>query len=154
MKSDELSFINEYLTAQELYARKEEVDAQKKKEEVFDLISDNEEEEDQVDYDEDDDDNEDDEDDEIATSLSLKPTQLASESALGKRQRVESSVMIPSYNRSLPIQLDDEDEEGEIPLPENNTTQRRTSRRVPKRPITHKSKKIISFHRILVSNPI
>jgi hypothetical protein len=52
MKSDELSFINEYLTAQELYARKEEVDAQKKKEEVFDLISDNEEEEDQVDYDE------------------------------------------------------------------------------------------------------
>jgi hypothetical protein len=128
MKSDELSFIDEYLTAQELHTRKEEADAQKKKEEVFDLISDNEEEEDQANHDEDDEDNE------ITTSLSLKLTQLASESTLGKRQRVESSVLISSHNQSLPIQLDNLDEEGEIPLPENCGTQRRISRRVPKRP--------------------
>lgn len=100
----------------------------RKKKEVFDLISDNEEEEDQADHDEDD------EDVEVATGLSSKLTQLASESTLGKRQRVESSVLIPSHNRSLPIQLNDEDEEGEISLPENSATQRRTFGRVQKRP--------------------
>jgi hypothetical protein len=122
-KSDELSFINEYLTAQELCAKKEEADAQKKKQEVFDLISDNKEEEDQAYHNKDDGNDGDDGDNEVATGLSSKLTQTAYESTLGKRQRVQSSVLIPSHNQSLPIQLDDEDKEGsEIPLPENSAT--------------------------------
>ncbi|KAJ5465335.1 uncharacterized protein N7458_001021 [Penicillium daleae] len=92
--------------------------------------SDNEEEEDQADRDEDDEADRDDRDDEVATGPSSKLTQLASENTLGKRQRVESLVLITSHNRSLPIQRDNEDEEGgEIPLPENSATQRRTSGR-------------------------
>jgi hypothetical protein len=45
IKWEELAFINKSLSTQEIHTRKEEQEAQRKKEEVFDLISDNDNEE-------------------------------------------------------------------------------------------------------------
>jgi hypothetical protein len=79
-----LAFINKYLSTQEIHARKEENKAQKKKEEVFDLISDNKEEEE--DY----------------TNTTSKPNQLAGESILSKRPRIEPIVTaLPSTQTPL-----------------------------------------------------
>lgn len=120
IESEKLAFIDEYLSTQEIHARKEEIEAQKKKEEVFDLISDNEEEE---------------EEEEDQTDTTSEPNQGADESVLGKRPRIEpTATALPSTQAPL-IQQDGngEDEEDGIPLPENSCTQRRTSGRVPKR---------------------
>ncbi|KAJ5413633.1 hypothetical protein N7509_000260 [Penicillium cosmopolitanum] len=117
VESEKLAFIDEYLSTQEIHEKTEEKEAQKKKEEVFDLISDDEEEE------------EDSTDD--ATS---KPTQLVGESILGKRPRVGTTPTDLLSTQAPPIQLEDgEGEQDEPPLPENSSTQRRTSGRVPKR---------------------
>lgn len=119
VKSEELAFIDEYLSTQEIHARKEEQEAQKKKDEVFDLISDADEEE-----------------EENYTNATSEPTQLAGESILGKRPRMEAAeAALPTTEAPL-IQLEDEDgedKEDDIALPQNSSTRRRTSGRVPKR---------------------
>lgn len=114
VKSEELAFIDEYLSTQEIHARKEEQEAQKKKEEVFDLISDDEEEEEEENY----------------TNSTSEPTRLAGESILGKRPRIEAAETALLTTEAPLIQLEDEDD---IALPQNSSTQRRTSGRVPKR---------------------
>ena len=124
IKSEELAFIDEYLSTQEIHARKEEQEAQKKKEEVFDLISDEEEDEE-----------EEEEEEENYTNTISKPVQLVGESILGKRPRITATeATLPSTQTSV-MQPEDEDgkDEDDIPLPENSSTQRRTSGRVPKR---------------------
>lgn len=124
VKSEELAFIDEYLSTQEIHARKEEQETQKKKEEMFDLISDDDKEE---------------EEEENYTNAISEPTQLAGECILGKRPRIEAAeaaeAALPTTETSL-IQLeeeDGEDKEDDIALPQNSSTQRRTSGRVPKR---------------------
>jgi hypothetical protein len=122
IESEKLAFIDEYLSTQEIHARKEENETQKKKVEVFDLISDNEEEEEE-------------EEEEDHTDTTSEPNQVADESVLGKRPRIEpTATALPSTQAPL-IQQDGngEDEEDGIPLPENSCTQKRTSGRVPKR---------------------
>lgn len=73
---------------------------------------------------------------EDSTDATSKPTRLAGESILGKRPRVGTTATDLLSTQAPPIQLEDgdgEDEEDEPPLPENSSTQRRTSGRVPKR---------------------
>lgn len=107
IKSEELAFIDKYLSTQEIHARKEEQEAQKKKEEVFDLISDKEE----------------DEEENYINTIS-KPVQLVGESILGKRPRITATeATLPSTQTSV-MQPEDEDgkDEDDIPLPENSST--------------------------------
>jgi len=112
IESEQLTFVDEYLTAQEIQAAREEQDARKAVDE-FDLISDNEED---------------------APAAISPPIQPPSERALGKRPRTEAI----GDHRPL-IELDNKDYQDEIPLPDNSdlhcesSTQRRTSGRVPKR---------------------
>ncbi|KAJ6126401.1 hypothetical protein N7523_002013 [Penicillium sp. IBT 18751x] len=126
VKSEELAFIEEYLSTQEIHARKEEQEAQKKKEEVFDLISDDDEEEEE----------EEEETEGNYTNATFEPTQLAGESILGKRPRIEAAeAALPATEAPL-NELEDEDgedKEDDVALPQNNITRRRTSGRVPKR---------------------
>ena len=113
VESDQLTFIEEYLSTQEIHAAREKEDAEKKKEE-FDLISDGE--------------------DNTPNTISQHPgSQRPSERTPGKRPRKEATP--PPHQRGVLIQLDNEDD---IPLPDNSmhgesSTQRRTSGRVSKR---------------------
>jgi hypothetical protein len=112
IESEQLTFVDEYLTAQEIQAAREEQDAHKAVDK-FDLLSDNE------------------EDAPVAISPLIQPP---SERALGKRPRTEATE-----HKGPLIELDNEDHQDEIPLPDNSdlhgesSTQRRTSGRVPKR---------------------
>ncbi|KAG2000826.1 hypothetical protein GB937_010790 [Aspergillus fischeri] len=112
IESEQLTFVNEYLTAQEIQAAREEQDARKAVDK-FDPISDNEED---------------------APAAISPPIQLPSERALGKRPRTEATE-----HQGPLVELDNEDYQDEIPLPDNSdlhgesNTQRRTSGRVPKR---------------------
>jgi hypothetical protein len=110
IESEQHTFIEEYLTAQEIQVVKEKKKTERPDDDVFDLISDTEE-------------------DPLAKT---QPSQAPSRVALGKRPLRDI--------RDIPlIELGDEDEEDEIPLPNNSNlqdesgTQRRTSGRVPKR---------------------
>lgn len=113
IESEQYTFIEEYLTAQEIQAVKEKRKTERLDDDVFDLISDTEED----------------------PSAKAQPSQGPSRVALGKRPLRDI--------RDTPlIELGDEDEEvqeDEIPLPDNSNlqdesgTQRRTSGRVPKR---------------------
>jgi hypothetical protein len=111
IESEQLTFVNEYPTAQEIQAAREEQDAYKAVDE-FDLISDNE------------------EDAPAAISPLIQPP---SERVLGKSQRTEATE-----DQGPLIELDNEDYQDEVPLPDNSdlhgesSTQRRTSRRAPK----------------------
>ena len=110
IESEQHTFIEEYLTAQEIQVVKEKKKTERPDDGVFDLISDTEE-------------------DPLAKA---QPSQAPSRVALGKRP------LRDSRDTTL-IELGDEDEEDEIPLPDNSNlqdeggTQRRTSGRVAKR---------------------
>jgi hypothetical protein len=112
IESEQLTFVDEYLTAQEIQAAREEKDAHKTGDE-FNPISDDE------------------EDASAAISPQIQPP---SERALGKRPRTEVTE-----DQGPLIELDNENDEDIISLPDNsdlhgeNNTQRRTSGRVPKR---------------------
>ncbi|KAB8227109.1 uncharacterized protein BDW43DRAFT_317151 [Aspergillus alliaceus] len=112
IESEQLTFVDEYLTTQEIQVMNEEKDAGKPGDK-FDPISDNE------------------EDAPEAISPQIQPP---SKRALGKRPRTEATE-----EQGLLIELDNEDDEDEIPLPDINNqhgesnTQRRTSGRIPKR---------------------
>jgi hypothetical protein len=112
IESEQLTFVDEYLTAQEIQAAREEEDARKTGDE-FNLISDNEED---------------------APAAISPPIQPPSERALCKRPRTKVTE-----DQGPLIELDNENDEDEIPLPDNSdlhgesSTQRRTSGRVPKR---------------------
>lgn len=112
IESEQLNFVDEYLTTQEIQAAKEEKDASKRRDE-FNPISDNEE--------------------DVPATISL-PIQPPSQCALGKRPRTEVTE-----DQGPLIELDNNNYEVEIPLPDNsnlcnkNSTQRRTSGRTPKR---------------------
>lgn len=84
---------------------------------MFDLIRDNEEAE------------------EYYPDATSRPNQLAGESVLGKRPKIELTATAVPSTQTLLIQRDrnGEDDEDVIPIPENGYTQRRTSGRVPKR---------------------
>lgn len=113
IESEQHTFIEEYLTAQEIQAVKEKNKTERLDDDVFDLISDTEED----------------------PSAKAQPSHPPSRVALGKRPLRDI--------RDTPlIELGDEDEDvqgDEIPLPDNSNlqdksgTQRRTSGRVPKR---------------------
>ncbi|KAJ5379647.1 uncharacterized protein N7496_002075 [Penicillium cataractarum] len=117
IESEQLAFIEEYLTTQEIQAVSEEQDAQKPKgpkgpkecKDEFDLIS----------------------DDEDALAATSETLPVPSRIALGKRPRKDDIE-----NPEPLIELDDEDE---IPLPDicdhygESSAERRTSGRVPKR---------------------
>lgn len=113
IESEQHTFIEEYLTAQEIQAAKEERQTERLDDDVFDLISDTDE-------------------DPLTKD---PPSQPPSMIALGKRP-------LRDIRDAPPIELEDEDEDvevDEIPLPDNTNvqskggTQRRTSARVPKR---------------------
>jgi hypothetical protein len=113
IENERHTFIEEYLTAQEIQAAKEETQTERLDDDVFDLISD-------TDGD---------------PSTKAPPSQPPSMIALGK-------TPLRDIRDAPPIELEDEDEDvevDEIPLPDNTNvqskcgTQRRTSARVPKR---------------------
>jgi hypothetical protein len=112
IESEQLAWIDEYLSTQEKQAENERKDAEKKKDEGFDSISD-------------------DEEDSLSSESiqAMQPsTASVSERTLGKRRAETTSDSL--------VQLDDTDE---VPLPDNSdqleesSTQRRSSGRVPKR---------------------
>ncbi|KAJ5215577.1 uncharacterized protein N7498_002009 [Penicillium cinerascens] len=108
IESEQHTFIEEYLTAQEMQVVKEKKKTERLDDDMFDLISDTEED----------------------PSAKTQPSQPPSRVALGKR---------PLRDNTTLIELGDEDEEDQIPLPDNSNlqdeggTQRRTSGRVTKR---------------------
>lgn len=111
IRREQLAFVEEYLSSQEIQAAHEERDAQKPQDDL-DPISDDEEEN-------------------PATDCVEAP----SERALGKRRR--SVAEQGMEDQEPPLELDDEED---IPLPDNTailhgemSTQRRISGRVPKR---------------------
>ena len=110
MESEQLFLIEEYLSAQETEVVREEKEIRKAEEE-FNPISDTEE-------------------DPLATIS--QPTEPVSQRALGKRPRTEAAMDDPGP-------LIESNEDDEIPLPDNShiqgeSTQRRSSGRLPKRP--------------------
>jgi hypothetical protein len=111
IESEQLPFVDEYLTAQEIQAAREEQDARAAVDE-FDPISNNEED---------------------APADVPPPIQRPSERALGKRPRTEAT----EDQRPLTV-LDNEDYPDKITLPHNSdlrgesSIQRRTSRLAPK----------------------
>lgn len=112
IESEQLALVDEYLTAQEIQAAREENDAHKTGDE-FNPIS----------------------DDEEAAPVTISPlVQPPSERVLSKRPRSNAAE-----DQEPLTGLDNENDEDENPLPDNsnlhgeNNTQRRTSGRVPKR---------------------
>ena len=112
IESEQLALVDEYLTAQEIQAAREENDAHKTGDE-FNPIS----------------------DDEEAAPVTISPLVWPpSERMLSKRPRSDATE-----DQEPSTGLDNENDEDENPLPDNsnlhgeNNTQRRTSGRVPKR---------------------
>jgi hypothetical protein len=112
IESEQHTFIEEYLTAQEIQAAKKERQTKRLDNDVFNLISDTDKD----------------------PLTKAPPSQPPSIIALGKRP-------LRDIRDTPPIELEDEDEDvevDEIPLPDNTNvqskggTQRRTSARVPK----------------------
>lgn len=93
IESEQLTFVDEYLTAQEIQAAREEQDACKAVDE-FNPISDNKED---------------------APAAISPPIQPPSERALGKRPRTEAIE-----DQGPLIELDNKDYQDEIPLPDNS----------------------------------
>jgi hypothetical protein len=115
IESEQLAFVEEYLTAQEIQVAGEEKAAQAL-DDKFDAISDTE------------------EDHEGASAAISQLIQPPSHTTLGKRPAREAAE-----DQGPLVELDDGEDEDEISLPDNtglhgeSSTQRRTSGRVPKR---------------------
>jgi hypothetical protein len=112
VESEQLAWIDEYLYTQEKQAENERNDAERKKNEGFDSISDNEED-----------------------SLTIEDIQATQYSTTSVSERTLGKRRAEFISDSL-IQLDDTNE---VPLPDNDylleesSTQRRSSGSVPKR---------------------
>jgi hypothetical protein len=112
VESEQLAWIDEYLSTQEKQAENERKDAERKKNEGFDSISDNE-----------------------ADSLTIEDIRATQYSTTSVSERTLGKRRAEFISDSL-IQLDDTNE---VPLPDNDylleesSTQRRSSGSVPKR---------------------
>ncbi|OQD73330.1 hypothetical protein PENANT_c208G01005, partial [Penicillium antarcticum] len=105
VESEQLALIEEYLSTQEKQAESERKDAERKKEEGFDSISDDEED-----------------------PSTTEATQPSSERTLGKRRAETTSDNLIQLDDTDEVPLPDNSH-----LQEESGTQRRSSGRVPKR---------------------